>query len=177
MSYKANDDEVKNYMVERYRKEFDQMDEPKGELITGVWYCRYGPKRTRSFISGIIAGVTMYAKWKDGKQVVGTMEESLQQVIEDIKQQLGWYDEEEHLFLLVDADVDDSCNFEVVYAKGLDDAVAQLGLKHHDLAVMGLVEYYDTEGIADNSLSVDGHERHLIEMTIEDSKVKLEVIV
>lgn len=48
----------------------------------------YG-KRSEDFIAGVIAGVKMYAVWKDGKQVVGCLETPLEIAIEEIKKELG----------------------------------------------------------------------------------------
>ena len=50
---------------------------------------RYG-LQTRDFILGVIAGVEAYAVWKDGSQHVGIREHYLSDVIEEIKQDLGW---------------------------------------------------------------------------------------
>lgn len=54
-----------------------------------MWYDMYG-LRPDDFILGVIAGVEMYAVWKDSKQVVGISEEPLKDVIKEIKEQLGW---------------------------------------------------------------------------------------
>jgi len=53
------------------------------------WRERYG-LQTRDFILGVIAGVEAYAVWKDGSQHVGIREHYLSDVIEEIKQDLGW---------------------------------------------------------------------------------------
>ncbi len=42
------------------------------------------------FILGVIEGVTAYATWKDGKQVVGCTQRPLEDVIKEIKKQLKW---------------------------------------------------------------------------------------
>jgi len=59
------------------------------------WRERYG-LQTRDFILGVIAGVEAYAVWKDGSQHVGIREHYLSDVIEEIKQDLGW----EHVTVL-----------------------------------------------------------------------------
>lgn len=46
--------------------------------------------QNRDFIRGVIAGITAYAVWKDGKQCVGIREEYLEDVIEAVKKDLGW---------------------------------------------------------------------------------------
>ena len=55
----------------------------------GIWFCLYGT-RSNEFIEGVIAGIEMFAIWRDGKRLVGVKEEPLEEVVKDIKQQLGW---------------------------------------------------------------------------------------
>ena len=50
-------------------------------------YDMYGT-RPEDFIRGVIAGVTMFAVWKNGVQVVGIREEPLQKVVEEIRSDL-----------------------------------------------------------------------------------------
>jgi hypothetical protein len=53
----------------------------------GYWKDRY--KKCPHFIEGVIVGVKAYAKWKNGEQVVGTLERPLKEVIEEIEKELG----------------------------------------------------------------------------------------
>ena len=55
----------------------------------GFWFDLYGPQ-SDDFIEGVIAGVEMYAIWKNGQQVVGIMETPLEIVTAEIKEQLGY---------------------------------------------------------------------------------------
>ena len=57
------------------------------------WKDTYGIKN-KDFIEGVIAGVTAYAFWRDGKQRVGVLERDLYNVIEEIKQDLTMPEEE-----------------------------------------------------------------------------------
>jgi len=57
-------------------------------MSENYWAEMYG-RRTPDFIDGVIAGVEAFAVWKDGRQVVGTMEKSLSEEIKDIKKGLG----------------------------------------------------------------------------------------
>lgn len=52
------------------------------------WRRMYG-KRSQEFIDGVIAGVTTFAVWEDGKQVVGVLRKPLKDEIENIKKGLG----------------------------------------------------------------------------------------
>ena len=56
------------------------------------WKEMYG-ERSNEFILGVIAGVEAYAVWKDGRQVVGIMEQPLVEVIQKINIGLGWKEE------------------------------------------------------------------------------------
>lgn len=53
----------------------------------GIWRDIYGVQ-SEEFADGVIAGVTMYAVWKDGVQVVGVKEQPLQEAIEEINSDL-----------------------------------------------------------------------------------------
>jgi len=55
----------------------------------GIWFELYG-EQSDDFVEGVIAGVEMYAIWKDGKQVVGIMQTPLETVKTEIKEQLGY---------------------------------------------------------------------------------------
>lgn len=55
----------------------------------GIWADLYG-WQSDDFIEGVIAGVEMYAVWKNGKQVVGIMQTPLEIVVKEIKEQLGY---------------------------------------------------------------------------------------
>lgn len=55
----------------------------------GYFKDMYG-ERGEEFIKGVIAGIEAYAVWKDGKQVVGIMQEPLEKVIEEVKEELGY---------------------------------------------------------------------------------------
>jgi len=55
----------------------------------GIWFELYGTQ-SDDFIWGVIAGVKMYAVWKNGKQVVGIMQTPLETVEAEIKEQLGY---------------------------------------------------------------------------------------
>lgn len=52
------------------------------------WFDSYG-KCSRDFIDGVIAGITAFAVWKDGKQYVGVLEKPLVDVLRDVEEQLG----------------------------------------------------------------------------------------
>jgi hypothetical protein len=54
-----------------------------------IWRELYG-YQSNDFINGVIAGIEMYTIWKNGKQVVGVQETPLAEVIEEVKQQLGY---------------------------------------------------------------------------------------
>lgn len=60
----------------------------------GYFRDMYG-QRNKEFIEGVIAGIEAYAVWKDGKQLVGTIQEPLKKVIEEVKRELGWPKEKE----------------------------------------------------------------------------------
>ena len=60
--------------------------------MLGIWHDLYGP-RGLDFIEGVIAGVEMYASWKDGEQRVGILEKPLKEVLEEIKKDLGYYEQ------------------------------------------------------------------------------------
>ena len=49
----------------------------------------YG-KRSKDFIDGVIAGIEAYAIWKNGKQCVGILQKPLEDVIAEIKEELGY---------------------------------------------------------------------------------------
>ena len=57
-------------------------------MSENYWREMYGP-RTKDFIDGVIAGVTAYAVWKDGKEVVGIRERPLEEVVAEIKEGLS----------------------------------------------------------------------------------------
>jgi hypothetical protein len=59
-----------------------------------------------TFIEGVIEGVKAYAIWKNGTRVVGCMEEPLNDVIEEIRRELGYYEQK------ADPDI---CNHDLVY--------------------------------------------------------------
>ncbi len=44
--------------------------------------------RSKEFIDGVIAGITMFAWWKDGVQEVGTTGTTLKQAIKEAKEGL-----------------------------------------------------------------------------------------
>ena len=55
----------------------------------------HGVKRgNKEFIDGVIAGITCYAVWKDGRQVVGVMETPLKEVVAEVKRDLEYPEEE-----------------------------------------------------------------------------------
>ena len=56
------------------------------------WKDMYG-ERGKEFIEGVIAGVTAFAVWESGVEVVGILKKPLKEEIEDIKTQLGWNSE------------------------------------------------------------------------------------
>jgi len=49
----------------------------------------YG-ERSKEFIEGVIAGIEAYAIWKDGKQYVGCLQQPKEEIIKEVKEQLGW---------------------------------------------------------------------------------------
>lgn len=49
----------------------------------------YG-ERNKDFIDGIIAAMWTYAIWKDGKQVIGVLEQPLNEAIEEVKRELNY---------------------------------------------------------------------------------------
>lgn len=53
------------------------------------WKEMYGI-RSNEFIEGVIAGITAFAIWKDGSQVVGIMERPLETEISSVKEELGY---------------------------------------------------------------------------------------
>lgn len=57
-------------------------------MSENYWREMYGA-RNREFIDGVIAGVTAFAIWKNGKQVVGILETPLEKEIKDIEKGLG----------------------------------------------------------------------------------------
>ena len=57
-------------------------------MSDNYWRDMYGA-RTKDFIDGVIAGVTTFAVWKGGIEVVGVREKPLKEEIEDIKKGLG----------------------------------------------------------------------------------------
>lgn len=57
--------------------------------MKGYWKDLYG-EQSQDFIRGVIAGVEAYAIWKDGKEVVGVLEEKLEDAIKRIKEELGY---------------------------------------------------------------------------------------
>ena len=60
------------------------------------WRDMYG-QRSKDFIEGVIAGVKGFAIWKEGKQVVGVLEIPLEKEIEEIKNSLGWWEDEDSM--------------------------------------------------------------------------------
>ena len=57
--------------------------------MMGYWKNMYG-ERNKDFIDGIIAAMWTYAIWKDGKQVIGVLEQPLNEVIEEVKRELNY---------------------------------------------------------------------------------------
>lgn len=55
----------------------------------GYFADMYG-KRSKDFIEGVIAGITAYAIWKDGRQWVGSPERTLGAAITEAKKDLGY---------------------------------------------------------------------------------------
>ena len=51
---------------------------------SNYWWSAYGV-RSDDFIEGVIAGVTAYAVWKNGRQYIGIKEEPLEDVIKEIR--------------------------------------------------------------------------------------------
>lgn len=58
------------------------------------WNRMYG-SRSNEFIEGIIIGISYFAIWKDGIEIVGIREEPLKQIIQEVKKGLGWKNKEE----------------------------------------------------------------------------------
>ncbi len=57
-------------------------------MNTNYWREMYG-FQSSDFINGVIAGVTAYAFWKDGIQVIGIAERPLQEEIKEIRESMG----------------------------------------------------------------------------------------
>lgn len=53
------------------------------------WIDNYGTNKSKDFIDGVIAGVTIFAIWKNGKQYVGLNQVPLETEVAEIKKQLG----------------------------------------------------------------------------------------
>ena len=53
----------------------------------------YG-KRSNDFIEGVIVGIETYAVWNDGVQHVGVLGKPLKEVIQEVKEQLGWKEQD-----------------------------------------------------------------------------------
>lgn len=53
----------------------------------GIWYDLYR-KRSPEFVEGVIAGVEMYAIWRNGLFEVGTQKKPLKEVVRKIKEDL-----------------------------------------------------------------------------------------
>lgn len=58
-------------------------------MSENYWTKIYG-FRSKAFIEGVIAGIEAFAFWKDGVQVIGTLEEPLDKIIAEVKEGLGW---------------------------------------------------------------------------------------
>ena len=54
----------------------------------GIWKDIYG-SRSEDFIEGVIAGVEMYAVWKDGRQYIGVHNTPLEDVIREVQKDLS----------------------------------------------------------------------------------------
>lgn len=64
-------------------------DKREREMMkSNYWTEMYG-KQTPDFIKGVIAGITMFAWWKDGVQEVGTTGTTLKKAIKDAEEGLG----------------------------------------------------------------------------------------
>lgn len=57
-------------------------------MIENYWRLMFGP-RSEEFIEGVIAGVTAFAVWRDGREVVGIMQKPLKEEIAEIREGLG----------------------------------------------------------------------------------------
>jgi hypothetical protein len=66
----------------------DKFDGERRPMIKNYWREVYGP-RSEEFIEGVIAGVTAFAVWEDGREVVGIMKRSLREEIVEIREGLG----------------------------------------------------------------------------------------
>lgn len=56
------------------------------------WRELYG-ERSNEFIDGVIAGISMYAVYDNGKQYVGVIRKPLLDVIDEVKEGLGYKEE------------------------------------------------------------------------------------
>lgn len=57
--------------------------------MNNYWNEMYG-KRSKDFIDGVIVGITAFAIWKDGVEVVGIKERPLKDEIETVKKEMGY---------------------------------------------------------------------------------------
>jgi len=55
-----------------------------------------GPDKSKEYIEGVIAGIWIYATWKDGRQVVGALQQDIDKVIKEVKRDLGYKEEGEN---------------------------------------------------------------------------------
>ena len=63
--------------------------------MNSYWKEMYG-ESSNEFILGVIAGVSAYAIWKDGIQVVGIRKQPLVEAIQEINESLGWVENEKN---------------------------------------------------------------------------------
>ena len=56
--------------------------------MMGYWKDTYG-QCSREFIDGVKVGVSAYAMWKNGKQLVGVMRVPIEEVFAKIEEELG----------------------------------------------------------------------------------------
>ncbi len=55
--------------------------------MDNYWISTYG-KRNKDFVAGVIAGVSTFAIWKNGMEVVGCMQKPLKDEIKKIEEML-----------------------------------------------------------------------------------------
>ena len=57
--------------------------------MNNYWRQMYG-ESSRDFIKGVIAGITAFAVWENGKEYVGVQKDPLDEEIKKVKEGLGW---------------------------------------------------------------------------------------
>lgn len=61
----------------------------------GYFRDMFGSYRSKEFIEGVIAGMEAFAVWRNGTQWIGSPEQRLKDAIEEVKEDLGYYEKKE----------------------------------------------------------------------------------